>query len=126
MSGVPFELAARNCGCPQPAAGPWQISDQCAKAWPFAADGKELYYFGADRSVMGGRGWPGLPAFQIRKTEPAFRPSEANPVAPESASISRGRERIVIGGPYLTSLRQLTVFDREGKVVGHHRRQPGF
>jgi len=45
-----------------------------------------------------------------------FRPSDATPVAPGTASISRDGERIVIAVPP-PQLRQLTVLDRQGKVV---------
>ena len=98
------------------AAGPWQVSDQGGQGMAFwRRDGKELYYLGADRGV---RAVEVGAATTTRFGRPMllFRPSEATPVAPGTASISRDGERVVIAVPP-PQLRQLTVFDRAGKVV---------
>jgi Tol biopolymer transport system component len=58
------------------------------------------------------------PAFQFGKPKLLFRPTAEilTGVAPGTASVSRDGERFVIAVPP-TQLRQITVFDRQGKVV---------
>lgn len=110
----PFDPAA-SAGA-APVAGPWQISDQGGQGMVFwRRDGKELYYLGADRGV---RAVEVGAATTTRFGRPTllFRPSDATPVAPGTASISRDGERVVIAVPP-PQLRQLTVLDRAGKVV---------
>jgi Tol biopolymer transport system component len=110
----PFDTAAATG--PAPAAGPVQVSDQGGQGMAFwRRDGKELYYLGADRGV---RAVEVGAATTTKFGRPAllFRLSEATPVAPGTASISRDGERVVIAVPP-PQLRQLTVFDRAGKVV---------
>jgi Tol biopolymer transport system component len=120
----PFDPAAAPGAAP--AAGPWQISDQGGNGMAFwRRDGKELYYLAADRSIMSVEVGT-APAFQFGKPKVLFRPPEAvlTGVAPGTASISRDGERIVIAVPP-PQLRQITVFDRQGKVVSTVG-QPGF
>jgi Tol biopolymer transport system component len=108
------------------AAGPWQISDQGGQGMAFwRRDGKELYYLCANRAVMAVSVTYSTP-INVEFGRPAqlFRPSEATPVAPGVASISRDGERVVMAVP-LPQLRQLTVFDRQGKVVSTAG-QPGL
>ena len=110
----PFDPAAAPGAAPS--AGPWQVSDQGGQGMAFwRRDGKELYYLGADRGI---RSVAVGAATTTRFGRPTllFRLSEATPVAPGTASISRDGERIVIAVPP-PQLRQLTVFNREGKVV---------
>jgi eukaryotic-like serine/threonine-protein kinase len=107
-----------------PAAGPWQISTDGGQGMAFwRRDGKELYFLSANRSIMA-VSVTTSPAFTFSKPSVLFRPSEATPVAPGVASISRDGERVVIAVPP-PQLRQLTVFDRQGKVVSTAG-QPGL
>jgi len=110
----PFDPAAPAGAAP--AGGPWQVSDQGGQGMAFwRRDGKELYYLGADRGVRAVEVGAATTTKFGRPTL-LFRPSEATPVAPGTASISRDGERIVIAVPP-PQLRQITVFDRAGKVV---------
>ena len=61
-------------------------------------DGKELYYLGADRGVRAVEVGAATTTKFGRPTL-LFRPSDATPVAPGTASISRDGERIVIAVP---------------------------
>jgi Tol biopolymer transport system component len=98
------------------AAGAVQISDQGGQGMAFwRRDGKELYYLGADRGVRAVEVGAATTT-KFGRPKVLFRPSDATPVAPGTASISRDGERIVIAVPP-PQLRQLTVLDREGKVV---------
>jgi Tol biopolymer transport system component len=111
----PFDPAGAGAAL---AAGPWQISDQGGSGMAFwRRDGKELYYLAADRAVMAVEVGT-APAFQFGKPKLLFRPTAEilTGVAPGTASVSRDGERFVIAVPP-TQLRQITVFDRQGKVV---------
>jgi eukaryotic-like serine/threonine-protein kinase len=126
----PFDPAAGAQATP--AAGPWQISDQGGQGMAFwRRDGKELYYLAANRAVMSVSVTNSTPVnVEFGRPKQLFRPSEATPLAPGVASISRDGERVVIAMP-LPQLRQLTVFDRQGKVVSTAGppglyTQPGF
>ncbi|HWU38620.1 MAG TPA: hypothetical protein VN203_13310, partial [Candidatus Acidoferrum sp.] len=95
---------------------PWKISDQGGQGMAFwRRDGKELYYLAADRGVMA-VSVSTAPAFEFGKPKLLFRPPAAIPVTPGTASISRDGERVVMAVPP-PQLRQLTIFDRQGKVV---------
>ena len=110
----PFDPAAPPAA--PDAAGAVQISDQGGQGMAFwRRDGKELYYLGADRGVRAVEVGAATTTKFGRPTL-LFRPSDATPVAPGTASISRDGERIVIAVPP-PQLRQLTVLDRQGKVV---------
>jgi Tol biopolymer transport system component len=97
-------------------AGPWQISDQGAVGMTFwRRDGRELYYLAADRSIMA---VPVTlsPDFEFGKPKLLYRPPDSMPLAAGGAMISRDGERILVAvAP--PQLRQLTVFDRQGKVL---------
>jgi len=120
----PFDPAAAPGA--KPAAGPWQISDQGGQGMAFwRRDGKELYYLAADRGIMA-VSVTTSPDFEFGKPKLLFRPSEdaLTGVAPGTSSISRDGERVVIAIPP-PQLRQITLFDRQGKVVSTVG-QPGF
>jgi Tol biopolymer transport system component len=114
-----------------PAAGPGvapvagrQISELGGQGMAFwRRDGKELYYLAADRGVMAVE-VGAAPTLKFGKPTLLFRLSEATPVAPGTASISRDGERVVIAVPP-PQLRQLTVLDRQGTVVSKVG-QPGL
>jgi len=97
-------------------AGPWKISDQGGQGMAFwRQDGKELYYLAADRGIMA-VSISTTPAFEFGKPKLLFRLGEATPVAPGTSNVSRDGERFLIAVPP-PALRQLTIFDRKGKVV---------
>jgi len=109
----PFDPSAGPGG---PATRQWQISDQGTAGMAFwRRDGKELYYLGADRGIMS-VSVSTAPAFEAGKPKVVFRPSEEIAISPGTASISRDGERFVIAVPP-PRLRQLTILDRQGKVV---------
>jgi Tol biopolymer transport system component len=100
-----------------PTAGPWRISEQGTLGMPFwRRDGKELTFLAADRSVMGVT-LTTSPDFEFSKPKVLFRLSDATPVAPGVASVNRDGDRFVVAVPP-PALRQLTMLDRQGKVVG--------
>jgi Tol biopolymer transport system component len=122
---IPFDPAAPSGATP--GAGPWQISDQGGNGMVFwRRDGKELYYLGADRSIMAVEIGAGTTGPQFGKPRVLFRPSAdiVPGVGPGTASVSRDGERFVIAVPR-PQLRQLTMYDRQGKVVSTIG-QPGF
>ena len=102
-----------------PAAGPWQVSDpdqrvQGGPAVYWRQDGKELYYVAADRGLMAVE-VSTAPTFTFGKPKLLFRLSEAVPTG--TASVSRDGQRVVIAVPHAPTLQQITVFDRQGKVL---------
>jgi Tol biopolymer transport system component len=93
-----------------------QLSDQGGQGMAFwRRDGKELYYLGADRSIMA-VSVSTSPALEVGKPRVLFHPAEEVAVAPGTSSVSRDGERFVIAVPP-SRLRQLTILDRQGKVV---------
>lgn len=117
-------------GAAAPPDGRWQISQEGAPGMAFwRRDGKELYFLGANRAINS-VSITTAPDFEFGKPKVLFRPSEATPVAPGTASVNRDGDRFVIAVPP-PALRQLTVFDRQGKVVSTVGQpglfnQPGF
>ena len=98
------------------AKGPWQISDQGGQGMAFwRRDGRELYFLAPDRGIMA-VSITTAPDFEFGKPAALFRLPESTPVGPGTASISRDGNRIVIAVPP-PQLRQLTIYDRQGKVV---------
>jgi Tol biopolymer transport system component len=100
----------------------WQISTDggYGMVW-WKRDGQELFFFGPDRVVMSVQVKSGPGTFEFSKPRPMFKapdsiPAQSNPGA--FGSVSRDGERIVFSVPPLPPLRQLTVFDRQGKEVG--------
>jgi Tol biopolymer transport system component len=121
---VPFDPAATTGA--KPAAGPWQVSDQGSAGMVFwRRDGKELYYLAADRAVMVVEVTSGATP-KFGKPQVLFRPSPdvAPGIGPANASVSRDGERFVMAVPR-PQLRQLTVYDRSGKVLSKVG-EPGF
>jgi Tol biopolymer transport system component len=107
----PFDQA----GASSAAAGR-QVSEQGGQGMAFwRRDGKELYYLGADRSIMA-VSVSTSPALEVGKPRVLFHPAEEVAVAPGTSSVSRDGERFVIAVPP-SRLRQLTILDRQGKVV---------
>ena len=107
-------------------ATPVQISDQGGTGMVFwRRDGKELYYLAADRAIMAVEVGNG-PTTAFGKPTLLFRPPAdiVAAIGPGNASVSRDGERFVIAVPR-PQLRQLTMFDRQGKVVSTIG-QPGF
>ncbi|MFB3112768.1 MAG: hypothetical protein ACE10G_12105 [Gemmatimonadales bacterium] len=100
------------------AAGPWQVSDQGGHAMysGWHRDGGEIYYVAADGGVMAIEIRTG-PTFEFEKPTLLFRLSEAVPVFPSLANVSRDGERIVIAVPHAPTLQQITVLDRQGSVL---------
>jgi len=100
------------------AAGPWQVSDQGGRAIysSWRRDGREFYYVAADGGVMAVEVSTG-PTFEFGKPTLLFRLSEAVPVIPRTANVSRDGERVVIAVPHAPTLQQITVFDRQGTVL---------
>jgi Tol biopolymer transport system component len=100
-----------------PAADAWQVSDQGGQGAAFwRRDGKELYYLTRDSGVMVAAVNTTAP-LEFSKPKLLFRVSEAVPVNPALASVSDDGERIVIAVPHAPTLRQITLFDRQGKVL---------
>ena len=98
------------------AAAGRQVSDQGGQGMGFwRRDGKEFYYLGADRSIMA-VSVSTAPALEVGKPKILFHPPDEIAVAPGTSSVSRDGERFVIAVPP-NRLRQLTVLDRQGKVV---------
>ena len=110
----PFDPAA-SAQAP-PSAGPWQVSDQGGLGMAYwRRDGKELYYLAPNRSVMA-VAVTTSPQVEFGRPKVLFSLSEATPVGPSAAGMSKDGERVVIAVPP-PRLRQLTLFDRQGKIV---------
>ena len=113
---APFDPAAS----PGAAASamPTQVSDQGGSGMVFwRRDGKELFYLAADRAVMSVAVEGTAPA-KFAKPRVLFRPAAdiAPGLAPGTTNVSRDGERFVFAVPR-PQLRQLTVYDRQGKAV---------
>jgi Tol biopolymer transport system component len=97
--------------------GPWKISTDGGLGMGFwREDGKEFYYLAADRGFMA------VPvstsdAFEFGKPRLLFRLPEGLGVAVGTSSVSRDGERFVVAAPAIPRLQQLTVFDRQGKIL---------
>jgi Tol biopolymer transport system component len=112
---VPFDPAAPGGTA---SATPIQVSDQGGTGMVFwRRDGKELFYLAPDRAIMSAAVESLAPA-KFGKPRVLFRPSGdiAPGLGPGTASVSRDGERFVFSVPR-PQLRQLTVFDRSGKVM---------
>ncbi len=96
--------------------GPWQISEGSGFSFGFwRRDGKELYYLARDQSVMVAE-VSTSPSFSFTKPKVLFRPPGAVPE--RIAYVSADGERfLTLPPPRGQQLQQITIFDREGKVV---------
>jgi len=113
---VPFDPAA----APGASASttPTQVSDQGGTGMVFwNRNGKELFYLAADRAVMS-VAVEGTAPVKFGKPRVLFRPAAdiAPGLAPGTTNVSRDGERFVFAVPR-PQLRQLTVYDRQGKAV---------
>jgi Tol biopolymer transport system component len=100
----------------------WQISDQggLGMVW-WRRDGRELYYFAADRGIMA-VSVTTSPTLEFGRPKLLFKAPNSIPNGPNAApgnlgSVSRDGERVVFSLPPAPRLQQLTMFDRTGKVV---------
>jgi Tol biopolymer transport system component len=97
---------------------PTQVSDQGGSGMVFwNRNGKELFYLANDRAVMAVAVEGTAPA-KFGKPRVLFRPAAdiAPGLAPGTTNVSRDGERFVFAVPR-PQLRQLTVYDRQGKAV---------
>jgi Tol biopolymer transport system component len=95
--------------------GPWQISDGSFRSAYWVHGGKELYYVGRDRSIMGAE-VSTSPSFSFRKPRIVFRQQVAVPDT--LMYISRDGDRFLVLPPALgQQLQQISIFNREGKVA---------
>jgi Tol biopolymer transport system component len=97
--------------------GPWQISADGGLGMGFwRQDGKEFYYLAADRGFMA-VDVSASATFEFGKPRLLFRLPEALGVSVGTVSVSRDGERFVVAAPAVPRLSQITVFDRQGKVL---------
>ena len=97
--------------------GPWQISTDGGLGMGFwRQDGKEFYYLAADRGFMA-VDVNTTSTFEFGKPRLLFRLPEALGVSVGTSSVSRDGERFVVSAPAIPRLQQITVFDRQGKVL---------
>jgi Tol biopolymer transport system component len=97
-------------------AGPWKISEQGGLGMTsWRKDGNEFYFMAADRSIMAVT-VNTSPAIAFGKPRVLFRPADAIAANPGLATISKDGERVLIAVPP-PQLRQLTIFDRQGKAL---------
>jgi hypothetical protein len=100
-----------------PSGGPWQISTDGGLGMGFwRQDGKEFYYLAADRGFMA-VDVNTATTFEFGKPRLLFRLPEALGVAVGTSSVSRDGERFVVAAPAIPRLQQITVFDRQGKIL---------
>jgi Tol biopolymer transport system component len=103
-------------GAPPPAEV-WKLSEQGSQGMAFwRRDGKEISFLAPDRSIQS-VSLSTSPDFEFSKPKLLFRLPETTPVAPNMASVNRDADRFVVAVPP-PQLRQLTLLDRTGKVVG--------
>jgi Tol biopolymer transport system component len=101
-----------------------RVSDQGTRGMAtWRRDGKELYYVAGDQGVMAVAINNGSAA-SFEKPRLLFRVSEATPIFPGVLEIGADGNRITVAVPP-SQLRQLTVFDRSGKIVSRIP-QPGI
>jgi Tol biopolymer transport system component len=95
--------------------GPWKISEEGALGMTtWRKDGKEFYFMAADRGIMA----VAVNAAPVGFEKPGvlFHPTPEIAATPGTTAISNDGERVLIGVPP-PQMRQLTIFDREGKPV---------
>ena len=95
--------------------GPWQISDGSSSSGYWARGGKELLYVARNQSMMAAE-VATLPSFSFSKPKVLFREKLAVP--DDLMFISRDGERFLVLPPALgQQLQQISIFNREGKVM---------
>src|SRR6185436_988828 len=100
---------------PSNKTAPTLISQTIGGAVSWSRDGKELYYVAPDRAVMSME-VSTTGAFQFKTPRVLFRPPGAVPLV--VAHISADADRfIVLPPPRGPQLQQITIYDREGKIV---------
>ena len=103
------------------ATGKWQISDQGGLGMmSWRRDGKELFFLAGDRGVMS-VSITTSPDFEFGKPKLMFKAPDSIPVTGTPGglgAVSRDGQRVVFAVPMGPQLRQITMYDREGKVVG--------
>ena len=100
-----------------PTAGPWRISDQGGQGAAFwRRDGKEMYYLAVDEGVMAAE-VSTTPTFTFEKPQLLFRVSQAGEVSLATTNVSRDGQRVVIAVLNAPVQQQITVLDRQGKVL---------
>jgi Tol biopolymer transport system component len=80
------------------------------------SDGKELFYLGANRALMAVPVTASSTSVEFGKPAVLFQPGEGIQLGPGNTNVSRDGQRFSISVPQ-PALRQLTVFDRQGKTV---------
>jgi Tol biopolymer transport system component len=100
---------------PSSKAAPSLISLTIGDAISWARNGKELYYVGPDRAVMVTE-VSTTPAFEFKTPKVLFRPPGAVPLVVNAISAD-GDRFIVLPPPRGPQLQQITIYDREGKVL---------
>lgn len=110
----PLDVTGKNAA---PAGGPWKISPDGGQGMGFwRRDGKEFYYLAPDRGFMAVE-VSTSPAFEYGKPRLLFRLSEAIGVGPGNTSVSPDGQRFIISMPPAPMLQQMTIFDRQGKIL---------
>jgi Tol biopolymer transport system component len=99
---------------PSSKEAPKQISQTITPAMTWSRDGK-LYYLAQDRAVMVAD-VSTTPAFEFKNPRVLFRPPGAVPLPILNMSADADRF-IVLPPPRGPQLQQITIYDREGKVV---------
>jgi len=100
-------------------AGKWKVSDGGLGMVAWRRDGQEMYYLAADRGIMA-VSVSTTPTFEFGKPKLLFKLSDSFPVAGTPgglAGVSRDGQRFVFVMPPAPNLRQITVYDRQGKIV---------
>ena len=107
-------------GNPKAPVDKWQVSRDGGLGMVFwRRDGKELYYLGGDRGVMAVEVNTNN-GFEFSRPRRLFNAPDSIPVTGTPGAlgnVSRDGERVVFAVPPAPQLRQITVFDRSGKVV---------
>jgi len=99
-----------------PAKGPWKVSEEGSMGMAFwRRDGREITFLAPNRSIVS-ISLSTSPDFEFEKPKVLFSMPETTPLAPNMASVNRDADRYVIAVPP-PQLRQLTLFDRDGKVL---------
>jgi Tol biopolymer transport system component len=110
----PVDLSGKGAA----SGGPWQVSTDGGLGMGFwRQDGKEFYYLAADRGFMAVDVNTSSSTFEFGKPRLLFRLPQSFGVAVGTSSVSRDGERFVVAAPAKPRLQQITVFDRQGKIL---------